>query len=173
MKLSTKNKLLLTLAFGTLSLPVFASAQTATSTPATEAQVFTACSQAAIEARDESIGSARAGYNNAMAVALDARKEAEKKAVALADDKEKKDAIKEAVDDYKNAVTQAQETLLKARKEAWSSFETNTKACRDNNGKKAPAEDKTVTANAQAKVEKAEQKPAKSSLLESILNLFR
>jgi hypothetical protein len=76
---------------------------------ATEAQLLTACAQTSIDIRDSAIGSARMAYNNSMAVALDARKEAEKKAVALDDTDAKKDAIKVAVDAYKKDVTQAQD----------------------------------------------------------------
>jgi hypothetical protein len=125
------------------TLPVFASAQSlslgisatttvqATSGAATEAQLLTACAQASIDIRDSAIGSARMAYNNSMAAALDARKEAEKKAVAIDDTDAKKDAIKVAVDAYKKDVTQAQDALTKARKDAWAQFEANTNACRD------------------------------------------
>lgn len=133
-----KNTLIATFALALL-LPAFAGAQAtpdqvhtdAISSQATEAQIFTSCSQDAIEVRDGAIGSARTAYNNAMAIALNNRKEAEKKAVALTDAGDKKDAIKDAVDAYKKAVTQAQETLTKARKEVWAAFEDNTNNCRD------------------------------------------
>lgn len=119
-------------------VPVVASfgVQAGSSSTTTEVQVFTACSQDAIEARDSAIGSARTAYNNAMNVALDSRKEAEKSAVAIQDSGDKKDAIKTAVEEYKKAVTQAQDALTKARKEAWDTFEANTIACRDSNGTK-------------------------------------
>jgi cation transport regulator ChaB len=124
------------LALGALLVPVLSSAQSfATSTVmsdvATEAQVFTACSQSAIEVRDSAISAARTSYNNAMTVALDARKEAEKEAVAMEDAKAKKNAIRTAVEEYKEDVTRAQDSLTKARKEAWSAFETHTKECRE------------------------------------------
>jgi len=151
--------LLTTLALGMASLPVLASAQisvnlsattsiSATTGIVTEAQLLTACSQTSIEIRDSAISSARTAYNNSMSVALDARKEAEKKAVALTDAGEKKDAIKIAVENYKKDVTQAQETLTKARKEAWAQFETNTNACRDMSKDKKEGfvtEKKTIT----------------------------
>ncbi len=134
------KRLLLALPF--LFLPLTASAQIPVvaafgiqteSSTSTDVQIFTACSQAAIEVRDSAIGSARTAYNNSMNIALDARKEAEKSAVAILDQGAKKDAIKVAVDEYKKAVTQAQEALTKARKEAWDAFETNTIGCRDIN----------------------------------------
>lgn len=139
-----KNTLLTTFALALGFVPMLASAQLSVNLSATtsvqveagqasEAQILTACSQTSIEIRDSAIGSARMAYNNAMAVALDARKEAEKKAVALTDADEKKAAIKIAVEAYKKAVTQAQEGLTKARKDAWATFETNTKNCRDMN----------------------------------------
>ena len=130
----------LLIALPLLLLPIFASAQMpvvasfgiqAENASTTDVQIFTACSQMAIEIRDGSIGSARTAYNNAMNLALDARKEAEKSAVAILDAGEKKDAIKIAVNEYKKAVTQAQEGLTKARKESWDTFETNTIGCRD------------------------------------------
>lgn len=152
-------------------MPVFASAQlSATTTPqASEAQVFTACSQAAIEVRDSSIGSARVAYNNSMNVALDARKVAEKEAVALADAGEKKAAIKVAVDDYKKAVTQAQDALTKARKEAWSTFEASTKACREAHKPENDDEDEIMQPS---KAAEPESKPAKPGFFESLKNLF-
>lgn len=152
--------------------PIFASAQlSATTTPqANEAQVFTACSQAAIELRDSSIGSARVAYNNAMNVALDGRKVAEKEAVALSDAGEKKTAIKSAVEEYKKAVTHAQESLTKARKEAWGTFEADTKACREIHKPEIDDEDVTVQS---AKAAEPEAKPAKPGFFESLKNLFK
>jgi hypothetical protein len=132
-----------TLTLFTLSLafiPFFASAQAtgtvassieATGTPATQAQIFTACSQSAIDIRDSSIASARTTYNNSMTLALDARKESEKKAIAITDNGGKKEAIINTVNEYKKAVTQAQDALTQARKDAWDAFETNTQNCRD------------------------------------------
>lgn len=170
-----KRNLLLTIALSALAVPVLANAQvSATSSPTTEAQVFTACSQTAIEVRDESIGSARTAYNNAMAVALDARKEAEKKAVAIDDEDDKKDAIKDAVDAYKKAVNQAQDTLIKARKEAWNTFETNTKICREmNKDKRDTPLSATATKTSIVKQEVKTEKTFKESFLESLKNLFK
>jgi hypothetical protein len=134
------KKILLTLPL--LFLPLMASAQVPVvasfgvqteSATSSDVQIFTACSQAAIEVRDSSIGSARTAYNTSMNLALDARKDAEKSAVAILDAGAKKDAIKAAVDEYKKAVTQAQDALTKARKESWDTFETNTIGCRDIN----------------------------------------
>jgi hypothetical protein len=142
-----KNTLITAFTTSLIFFPLLASAQTISAntnvqvnvTKASEAQIFTACSQTSIEIRDEAIGSARTAYNNSMAVALDARKEAEKKAVAIEDTSEKKDAIRVAVEDYKKAVTAAQENLTTARKEAWATFETNTKDCRDSSKDKKQA----------------------------------
>ncbi len=157
-----KKTLLKTFALGLAFIPMFASAETtATSTvqlslaAPTEAQVFTACSQTSIEVRDEAIGSARTAYNNSMSLALDARKEAEKSAVAVEDTDQKKEAIRVAVEDYKKAVTDAQDTLTAARKEAWDSFETNTQGCRDGGKDKRQAfvaEKKTVSVQKKAEV---------------------
>lgn len=182
-----KENLLTTIALSLALIPFYASAQ-ATTTP-TEAQVFTACSQAAIEVRDGSIGAARATYNVAMANALSARKEAEKSAVALADADSKKDAIRIAVDEYKKSVTAAQEDLTKSRKEAWSAFETNTSKCRDASkdmrkgfvaDKKASstekiAEPKTMqaTEKTEAETAKSEPKSLRESLIDTLKNFFK
>lgn len=135
-----KNNIITSLVLALAFLPLYAGAQSvptssvpvsAQGAAATEAQIFTACSQASIEARDNAIGAARNAYNVAMATALGARKDAEKGAVALEDAGDKKDAIRVAVEAYKKAVTVAQENLTTARKEAWSEFEANTNRCRD------------------------------------------
>ena len=159
--------LLLTLA------PLYANAQvkaTSTESAVDDAQVFTACSQASIEARDESIASARTAYNNAMNIALDARKDAEKRAVALTDASEKKAAIKVAVDDYKKAVTQAQDGLIKARKEAWATFETDMNTCREMKDKSSTGIQKAETKTLQ--VENQAREPEAKSLKETIKAQF-
>jgi NADH dehydrogenase/NADH:ubiquinone oxidoreductase subunit G len=191
-----KNTLLTacTLALG--FMPMIASAQLSVNIHATtsvqieagqasEAQILTACSQASIEIRDSAIGSARTAYNNAMAVALDARKEAEKKAVALLDADEKKAAIKAAVESYKKAVTQAQDGLTRARKDAWATFETNTKNCRDVNNdnresfvaeKKETVEAKKTelrTMQAETKASIEEQKTDIKTLRETIKDALK
>jgi hypothetical protein len=153
-----KKLFITTIALALIS-PLMASAQQLSATTtvaasagqATEAQLLTACAQTSIDIRDSAISSARMAYNNSMAVALDARKEAEKKAVALDDTDAKKDAIKVAVDAYKKDVTQAQDALTKARKDAWAQFETNTNACRDMSKEKQPA-DKKVGAEAKTEL---------------------
>lgn len=158
-----KNKTFITsLALGFALVPFFASAETATTTSVevsigvatpTEAQIFTACSQTSIEVRDEAIGKARTVYNLQMAAALDARKEAEKSAVALPEGETRKDAIRVAVEAYKDSVTDAQDQLTSARKEAWSGFETNTKGCRElMTGKRepSPASEQKVEASMKA-----------------------
>ena len=134
-----KNTFITTLAFSTALIPFLASAQISATTSLqigvgqqpTEAQILTACSQSSIEIRDSAIGSARTAYNNSMSIALEARKNAEKEAVAIEDAGDKKDAISRAVEEYKKAVTQAQDGLTKARKEAWAAFEVNTIGCRE------------------------------------------
>jgi hypothetical protein len=182
-----KKNLLTTFTLTLLFLPVLAGAEMtpdqvrtdAILTQATEAQIFTACSQAAIETRDGAIGSARTAYNNAMAIALNNRKDAEKKAVALTDAGDKKEAIKDAVDAYKKAVTQAQETLTKARKEAWATFEDNTNNCRDTSkeqrdettaDKKAASTSVTLQA---ASVKATAQSTETESIFTKIKNFFK
>lgn len=134
-----KNTFLTTLVLSTALIPFLASAQISATTSLqigvgqqpTEAQILTACSQSSIEIRDSAIGSARTAYNNSMSIALEARKNAEKVAVAIEDAGDKKDAVSIAVEEYKKSVTQAQDGLTKARKEAWLAFEVNTKGCRE------------------------------------------
>ncbi len=157
-----------------LAMPLFASAETAVSATttvagaigtATPAQLMTQCAQSAIDIRDSAIGSARTAYNNAMAVALDARKDAEKKAVAL-DDNLKKDAIENAVEAYKTAVQQAQDTLTSARKDAWNQFESNTSACRDLSNQVKKGTSTPMRASLKADIsDKGDNKSFKDTLL--------
>ncbi len=154
-----KNTFLTTLAFSTTLIPFLASAQISATTSLqigvgqqpTEAQILTACSQSSIEIRDSAIGSARTAYNNSMSIALEARKNAEKVAVAIEDAGDKKDAISVAVEEYKKSVTQAQDGLTKARKEAWLAFEVNTKGCREISKDKREAFVAEMKTEAQAK----------------------
>lgn len=167
-----------------LMTPFFASAENVTisattsvagaASTATPAQLMTQCAQSAIDIRDSAIGSARTAYNNTMAVALDARKDAEKKAVAL-EDNEKKDAIDKAVDAYKGAVQQAQDTLTQARKEAWSQFETNTSACRDmsNQMKKGTSTPAKAQAGLKADNANSEGKSIKETLGQFFKSLLK
>lgn len=184
-----KKNIITSFALALAFLPLYAGAETASTTsvsaPATEAQVFTACSQASIEIRDNAIGVARTAYNSAMSVALTARKEAEKGAVALADASEKKEAIRVAVEEYKKAITSAQEGLTTARKEAWGAFEANTNNCRDisKEARREAADEKKVELRSmqteqQEDVEelKPETKSFRESFfdqLESIKNFFK
>lgn len=184
------KKLFITIAL-TLASPLLANAQTsvlqsattsiqATTTLVTEAQILTACAQSSIDIRDSAISSARTAYNNAMTVALDARKDAEKKAVAIEDADQKKDAIKVAVDAYKKDVTQAQDLLTKARKDAWAQFETNTNDCRDISKEKPAAANMKTTGEArmmmaspkaQAVEQKVESKTFKETIKEQISSI--
>lgn len=186
-----KKNIITSVAFGLALLPFYAGAQSVATTslsvsaqPATEAQVFTACSQASIEIRDNAIGAARTTYNTAMSAALSARKDAEKEAVAITDASDKKDAIQAAVEEYKKAVTSAQEDLTKARKEVWNSFEANTNNCREtsketrkNSTIEKKAEQQTMQTEQKTKVEevKTETKSFRESFmdqLESLKNFF-
>lgn len=179
-----KENLLATLAIAFALVPLYASAEsnatTTVSGTQTEAQVFTACSQAAIEVRDNSIGSARTAYNLAMSAALSTRKDAEKSAVAIDDPNEKKDAIRAAVDEYKKEVTGAQDNLTKARKEAWSDFEANTTKCREASKEKSSSDKKggdvrviQATEKAEVNEVKSEAKSIKESIIESLKNFFK
>lgn len=169
------KKTFITLALLSLPFFAFAEANPENNGQATEAQIFTTCSQEAIETRDSSIGSARTAYNNAMSIALSDRKDAEKKAVALTDVNHKKTAIKEAVEEYKKAVNQAQEALIKARKEAWAHFETNTIDCRETSkeNKEDTSELKAEAKTALTKGEEKKSESFKETLMTTIKNLFK
>lgn len=175
--MTKRENLFITLAIALAATPFYASADTQATTtrPMTEAQVFTACSQSAIEVRDNSIGSARMTYNLAMSAALSARKEGEKNAVAIEDEDKKRDAIKAAVDQYKQAVTSAQENLTKARKEAWNAFEANTNKCREvSKGKSGDKKSAVQTAEKTDEEEvKNETRSLKSSIIDSLKGFFR
>ena len=109
-------------------------AGTATSTDSTATsavQLFTECSQQAIEDRDTKIAQTRVLYNTAMAKALIERKNREKAAVAVKDEDDKKTAIKASVDTYKNQAKAAQNTLSQARKLAWQTFENDVEKCHE------------------------------------------
>lgn len=92
---------------------------------------FTECSQEAIEQRDTNIAASRSAYNVTMTNALNERKNREKAAIALKDEKERKEAIKASVDTYKNQTKTAQNTLTQARKVLWQTFENDIKQCRE------------------------------------------
>ncbi len=181
-------------------LPSFVSADEvtegqATSTTASstitlsKSQIFTACSQDAIELRDTKLAQARGTYNNAMNTLLVERKDAEKEAVAIEDEKDKKEAIKESVDNYKTQVKVIQNTLTQSRKAVWQNFENDMKTCRENLERKDDDENKSAkkslketpetrvmsgaSMTAEAKKETvSEQKSVKESLLSSIKSLF-
>lgn len=157
----------------------------------TKAQLFTTCSQDAIETRDTKLAQARGSYNTAMNILLVERKEQEKDAVAIEDEKEKKEAIKESVDNYKAQVKTIQNTLTLSRKTIWQNFENDTKACREILEKKDDEDNKNLKrgmpANEVSKKEVAEpaammmearkevvieQKSVKESFFESIKSLF-
>lgn len=174
-----KKTTLITIMLSLLAVPAFsfAEANPDNNGHAIEAQIFTTCSQEAIEARDSSISSARTAYNTTMAVALNARKEAEKKAVGLSDSDEKKSAIKNAVEEYKKAVNHAQETLIKARKEAWATFERDTENCREASKERKDSATTTPHAAAMKENDDRKQEPSLKETLkakiESIKNLLK
>ncbi len=162
----------------------FAIPNSATSTIVlTKSQEFTACSQNAIELRDTRLAQARSSYNNTMNTLLAERKEAEKEAVAIEDEKERREAIKESVDSYKAQVKVIQSTLTQSRKTIWQNFESDTKTCRDNLEKKdnenknskdslkEELDSKAMSAEAK-KDAMADQRSVKESLFESLKSLF-
>lgn len=194
--------LLSPLFLGVLLVPHFAYAEEtstttdATSTiststaPLTKAQLFTMCSQDAIELRDTKLAEARGSYNNAMTALLVERKNEEKAAVAIENEKEKKAAIKESVENYKVEVKKLQNTLTQSRKAIWLNFENDTKECREALDKveieDTPKEERKMTkevvkketteAKEMKKEEKKEEhettKTVKESIFDSIKSLF-
>lgn len=168
------KKIFITIAL--LTFPLFAAAQAnqEQNGVAIEAQIFTACSQEAIEVRDSSISAARTAYNHAMAIALGSRKDAEKKAVAITDNDEKKAAIKGVVEEYKKVVNHAQESLIKARKEAWAQFEISTSKCREaSRENKASVLDTKADARASLKADDKKGESLKDVVIGAIKNLFK
>ncbi len=131
------KKLITTIFLTTLATTTFVGAQNVStstlviSSTSTPAQVFTACSQLSIGKRDTDIADARAIYNDAIADALTARKEAEVKLVGIDDPTEKKLAIKASLETYKSSVKAAQDALIKARSDAWTAFGAYMKVCND------------------------------------------
>ncbi len=179
-------------------LPFFAHAETIASTTdemstttlaiMTKAQLFTSCSQDAIELRDTKLSQARTTYNNAMNALLLDRKNAEKAAVAIEDEKEKKTAVKDSVEKYKSDVKAIQSTLTQARKTIWQNFENDTKKCRTYLEKdddqvtkdekaltKETAKKEAIETKEQKREEKKDdhdQKTVKESIIDSIKSLF-
>jgi DNA repair ATPase RecN len=168
------NKTLVTFGLLVIIAPLYSKAESvASSTPesviasSTEMiATFTSCSQEAIEKRDTSLAFARTDYNNAMNEALLARKEAEKKNVAIINEKEKKEAIKESAENYKNSAKEAQNTLTQSRKSIWQTFDTDIKNCREEFAE-TKQEEKDIK-----KETKEEQKHFTTTLLDSIKSLF-
>lgn len=171
-----------------LVTPLFVHADEASSTPHEDSVVasstlsvkrsFTVCSQEAIERRDTNIASSRSLYNIAMANALKERKNREKAAVAIADEDDKKSAIKTSVTSYKNAVKMAQSELTVARKEAWQTFEDDIASCRTEQEQEESAETTPLdTTSSTTEVikkphEETETKTVKESFFESIKSFF-
>lgn len=160
------KKLITSILLSTLVSISFVSAETQStstisiSSTSTPAQVFTACSQLSIEKRDGDIADARVIYNDAIADALKARKEAEVKLVGIDDPTEKKLAIKASLEAYKASVKSAQDALIKARSDAWTAFGTYMKACNDTqkDNRKAIIEEKRTELKNSVTPKKAEVK---------------
>ncbi len=189
------------LLLGAFLFPLIANAEEATTIVATstassstivvtKAQLFTSCSQDAIESRDTKLAQARGSYNTAMSNLLLERKNVEKAAVAIEDEKEKKTAIKESVEKYKTEVKTIQSTLTQSRKTIWQNFENDTRVCREflektdeekadekaekraakEIGKKEVSEAKEI--RKEEKKEENETKSVKDSIFDSIKSLF-
>jgi len=159
-----KKLLTTTILVGALFVPLFASAQnsiaitTAVGT-STASQIFTACSQVSIEKRDTSMSEARVIYNTAINDALTSRKEAEVKLVGTEDVTEKKVIAKTSLEAYKTSVKAAQDALIQARSDAWTSFGDDMKTCSDMQKgirSKAAVEEKKNEAKAATALRKAE-----------------
>lgn len=143
----------------------------------TQVMTFTTCSQEAIEKRDTSIAASRSAYNVTMTNALNERKNREKAAIALTVESEKKDAIKNSVDAYKNQVRVAQNTLTQLRKVAWQDFEDDIKECRtlETTAEATSTEEKPLGRAMMMKVEEAENKTIKETIkgkIETFFSLF-
>ena len=162
------------------------SSQSSTTEAVVPVKPFTLCSQEAIEKRDTDIASSRSAYNITMTNALNERKNREKAAIAIEDEKDKKDAIKLSVDTYKNQTKAAQNTLTQTRKIVWQNFENDIKRCRDTEGQAAsnqPMMLKSVESGERGesaammmrKVEEPEMKTIKETIkgkIDTFLSLF-
>lgn len=142
-------------------------------TSQTSVVTFTSCSQDAIEKRDNTLAQARTEYNTTMNNALLSRKDAEKKVVAIVNEKEKKSAIKTSVEDYKASAKQAQNTLTQARKTIWNAFDTDIKSCREFY-EETKEENKEIKEDSKElkKELKEDQKNFTYSIIDSIKSLF-
>lgn len=170
-----------------LLLPLFAYAdetQIASSTATSsigiaKEELFTSCSQDAIELRDTKLAVARGTYNNTMNTLLVERKNAEKTAIAIKNEKERKAVIKESVESYRSQVKEAQNIFTDTRKTVWQNFETDTKKCRELLDEETTVREETDEAaaekiNSETREVKKEssEKTIAESIISSIKSLF-
>ena len=98
----------------------------ATPTPAV---VNVACIQSAIVERDNSVIAAVDAYHTAVVSALTARRNAFSAAWAITDRMARKEALKEAIDDFRSARKAAGDSYRTAKENAWKEFAKDRKAC--------------------------------------------
>lgn len=128
--------LFITTLFASLCIPILVNAESDVSssteivvTASSSEQELILCKQTAIEKRDTEILSAKNIYNEMMEKSLLARKEAEKKSVAILEEDTKKTATDAAVEAYRTSVKTTQAILTSARQNAWENFITDIKTC--------------------------------------------
>jgi hypothetical protein len=113
-----------------ISLPMLASAQSATSTTGAVPNVAkVTCVQNAIEKRDSSLIVGHNAFNTSIVNALTARKDALKSAYALSDKNAMKTAKKTAWSSFSSAQKSAHDSMRSIRKTSWNTFNTDMRAC--------------------------------------------
>lgn len=87
------------------------------------------CVRTAVDKREGSIITAWDSLNIALTGALSARKSSLYSAWSINDQKERRTAIKNAWQTFKNLKRDSAQTFNSSRKTAWSTFKTEAKAC--------------------------------------------
>jgi DNA repair ATPase RecN len=142
----------------------------------TKNQSFVDCSEKAIDARDESIKTARNLYNKEMEKAMIIRKDSEKKILLIENDADKKVALRKAVEEYKRTVTENQGNLKESRELIWAAFDKTIEQCRTqrkNAQKSEVSIKKQVEQKSISQEGRAEEKESRgASLINSIKQTF-
>lgn len=88
------------------------------------------CMETAVDKRDTAIMNAIDTFHTAVKTALTTRKDALSAAWGNTDTTARKEALKTAWTNWKNEAKAARQSLNTARKSAWSTFQTDRKACK-------------------------------------------
>ena len=99
------------------------------------------CVKAAVEKRESAIQAAFDSFSSAIKSALETRKAELSAAWSIADSGERKTAIKNAWNKFKEAKKSATKTFNQARHSAWKQFTIDRKACKAQPTGENPGED--------------------------------